>query len=261
MTMLSLIFLSVALGVLNLIAVFLIYKKTRSVHLMTFELRDLHRKLRENELIKHFQQGQFLRILEHESGVDFPLPPTRGWAASPDFLLTIFRQAMSQKPEVMVECSSGTSTVILARAAELNGRGKVYSLEHEPVFAEKTRQELERCGLSHRATVIDAPLVKHRIGDKDWLWYDVSGLPDMGVDLMVVDGPPFMIGELARYPAGPVIFPRLTPGAAVYLDDADREPETEIVKRWAAEFPDFQTSIEYCEKGCSVFKVPVAPGV
>ena len=252
--------MSAAIGLINFIAIVFVYKKVRSVHLMTFELRDLHRKLRENELISHFQQGQILRILEHESGSDVPLPAMRGWAASPDFLLTIFRHARVHKPAVIVECSSGSSTVVLARAAELNGGGKVYSLDHEPVFAEKTRQELERCGLSHRATVIDAPLVKHRIAGKDWVWYDVSGLPDIGVDLMVVDGPPFTVGELARYPAGPVIFPRLRPGAAVYLDDADRESEIEIVKRWAYEFPDFQTSIEYCEKGCSVFKVPASPG-
>lgn len=261
MTMLSWVLVSVALGVLNFAALILIYKKLRSVHLKTFELQELDRKLKENELINHFQQGQVVRILEHETALNVPLPPMRGWAASPDFLLVIFRHAIKHKPEVIVECSSGNSTLILARAAELNGSGHIYSLEHQPVFAEKTRQELVRCGLSHRATILDAPLVHQEFQGKDWLWYDVSDLPDVGIDLIVVDGPPLTTGDLARYPAGPALFPRLNAGGALFLDDAAREPETEITRLWAAEFPDLESSMEYCEKGCSVFSRPKTDNV
>lgn len=258
--MFSLIFVSIAIGLLNLIAVILVYKKIRSVHLMTFELRDLHRKLRENELINLFQQGQVLRTLEYEFGAETPLPPMRGWAASPDFLLAIFRHTRAHKPMTIVECSSGSSTIILARAAELNGEGHVYSLEHEAVFAEKTRQELARYGLSHRATVLDAPLVRQNINGKERLWYDFAGLPDAGIDMVVIDGPPLSIGDLARYPAGPVLFPQLSAGGKVFLDDAAREEETEITKLWAAEFPDLQLSTENCEKGCNVLSRPPVDG-
>ena len=55
--------------------------------------------------------------------------------------------------------------------------------------------------------------------------------------MLVIDGPPQAAGTQARYPAGPLLFPRLAPGAAVYLDDAARSDEQAILRRWRSEFP------------------------
>ena len=69
----------------------------------------------------------------------------------------------------------------------------------------------------------------------------------------MIDGPPYSIGRLARYPAGPMLFDKLTDGGTVFLDDADRVEETEICDRWAKEFPALDMQAEFCEKGCRRF--------
>lgn len=60
-----------------------------------------------------------------------------------------------------MECSSGASTIVLAQSAKLNGRGHVFSLEHDRDYATKSRVELEKQSLSDWATVIDAPLQEY----------------------------------------------------------------------------------------------------
>ena len=46
----------------------------------------------------------------------------------------------------------------------------------------------------------------------------------------------------SRYPALPALADRLAADALVFLDDADREPEREIVARWAEEVPDWRSA-------------------
>ena len=72
--------------------------------------------------------------------------------------------------------------------------------------------------------------------------------------MLVIDGPPESTGPLARYPAGPALFPRLANEGVVFLDDANRYTETEILRRWKMEFPELSQSAAYCEKGCGILK-------
>ncbi|MET0964007.1 MAG: class I SAM-dependent methyltransferase [Noviherbaspirillum sp.] len=107
---------------------------------------------------------------------------------SPDFLRELYLHALAEKPQVVVECSSGTSTVILARCMQLNGSGKVFSLEHESEYAEKTRRNLERHGLSEWATVLDAPLRLIEANKTSSRWYALDALPnDIAIDMLVID--------------------------------------------------------------------------
>ena len=164
-----------------------------------------------------------------------------------------------------MECSSGTSTVILARCMQLNGSGKVFSLEHDPVFAGQTRANLARHGLEQWATVIDAPLVPFQPDQaEDRRWYCLESYPHaLAIDMLVIDGPPSGINPLARYPAGQALFPQLAPGAAVFLDDAARPDEQATLRLWQREFPDLEFGVRYCEKGCATMRksglAPVRP--
>jgi hypothetical protein len=180
-----------------------------------------------------------------------PLPPTRGWAASPDFLAVLARHAAAG-PRVIVECGSGASTVVLARACERNGRGHVWSLEHLPDMAERTRAWLAEQGLADYATVIDAPLVPQALAGHAGVWYSTDELPDLPIDMLVVDGPPGSSGRLARYPAGPRLFPRLSMHGSVFVDDFHRPDERAIVARWQQEFPALALTSVPCEKGAVV---------
>jgi predicted O-methyltransferase YrrM len=251
---LDILLLVVLTGIL-LVLIYLLHK-VRRVHLMMFGLKEGIELKLPNSLIAHFQQTQILTRLQNELGLKDTLPPLRGWAASPDFLLEIFTHARHAGPETILECSSGASTIVLARAAQLNGRGHVYSLEHEPVFSERTRSDLARLELADWATVIDAPLRAIQLDGKEWLWYATDAIPSSPIDLVVVDGPPEAIGHMARYPAGPLLLPKLSPGGAVFLDDANQSDERHIIRDWEARFSTLSKRDHFCEKGCVSLTLP-----
>ena len=231
-----------------LVALYILYK-LRAVHVLLYQVHDTAR----TESAASFRQLEALLGLYIELDLDGSLPATRGWAASPDFLLELATHALSSRPGCVVECSSGTSTLVLARCAQRNGYGKVFSLEHEPLYAEQTRRQLARHGLSAWAEVIDAPLRPYRLGGEEWPWYQHELLQrDLAIDMLVIDGPPQATRALARYPAGPLLFPRLSAGAAVFLDDAARPGERAVLQRWEAEFPQLMQTTRPCEKGCTV---------
>ncbi|NDP38241.1 MAG: class I SAM-dependent methyltransferase [Rhodoferax sp.] len=221
--------------------------KIKKVHLVSFELlRNSNATRREVESL--FSQVQYLLALERKLGLHDALPSMRGWAGSPDFLLKTAEEALRRKPQTVMECSSGVSTVVLARCLQLNGTGHVYSLENSPEFAIKTRALLEQHGLADWATVLDAPLVTQSTQSP---WYDESAIPAelTAIDMLVVDGPPASTAPLARYPALPRLHPRMSENCTVMLDDADRSDEVEILRRWKQEFAEFEQTHLECEKG------------
>lgn len=223
--------------------------KVRLIHLLLHDVRD--RAQRDNAGL--FRQLEALQGLYADLGLQHSLPDTRGWAASPDFLLMLARHALAEKPNIVVECSSGTSTVVLARCLQLNGAGKLYSLEHEPRYAAETRRQLARHGLSDWAVVLDAPLQAQDFVGATWPWYSTHALPaHAAIDMLAIDGPPHATRAQARYPAGPALFGRLAPGAAVFLDDASRPDEQAILRRWADEYPEMEQRQPACEKGAAV---------
>lgn len=232
--------------------------KVRRIHLLLHAVHDDARR----DGAALFRQVEALHGLYAELGLKNSLPPMRGWAASPDFLMELVSHARAARPRRVVECSSGISTLVLARCMQLNGGGKVVSLEHDPVYAARTREQLARLGLSGWAEVIDAPLRRQQWHGAAWHWYALDALPGAvpdGIDMLVIDGPPQSTGALARYPAGPALFGRLNGGAGVFVDDASRPDEQAMLARWASEFPELQQSLRPCEKGCAVLlRLPAA---
>lgn len=238
-----------AIGVLLLCAYIL--HKVRNMHLLVHAMKDDSRQ----EHASLFRQLEALQGLYISLGLQRALPLTRGWAASPDFLQELAAHALDEKPACVVECSSGTSTLVLARCMQINGAGQVYSLEHDPAYARRTRRQLELHGLAAWATVIDAPLLMQTFGDRQQPWYDCSGLQtSQAIEMVVIDGPPQATSDAARYPAGPILFPRMAAGAAIFLDDAMRPGERTALQRWAAEFPELEISSLPCEKGAAVLR-------
>ena len=206
-----------------------------------------------------FQQFQALERLTFELDLRLPLPPMRGWAASPDFPLLAFRQARQRRPDVIVECGSGASTVVMARAVQLNGQGRVMTIEHDGGFAQKTRELLEEYGLSNHAEVIHAPLVTDATDGEPHSWYGFEPPDDLRIDLLIVDGPPEGPDTLARYPAGPRLVPKLNPGGIAMVDDAHRPNEQTAIRRWLAELPGLGVEFHDLEKGCAIITKAVEP--
>jgi len=208
-----------------------------------------------SEARRQFSQVDALLSIHRTLEGGMPLPPSRGWAASPDLMREVLRMVLKQRPKVVLEVSSGTSTVILAYALERIGAGHVYALEHELHYAERTRCYLQEHGLAHRATVVHAPLVEQPLEGGDVRWYDLRAL-DLpgGIDFMLVDGPPDTTGPMARYPAVPLLRAHFAARTTVVLDDGGRADETRTAERWArsdgASTPEFLA----LEKGAWVLR-------
>lgn len=234
----------------------LVYRKVRRIDAAVWDLRSaVVRDLSSTVLAGQdnlYRQIESLLALHALLRLPRPLPSLRGWAGSPDFLLELARQVLERRPGTVVECSSGASTVVAARCCQLNGTGHVYALENAEEFAVKTRNLLAEAGLEAWATVIDAPLRPVSFAGESYPWYSCDGLEQGPIDLLVVDGPPAGLRAESRYPAGPILIPRLSLGAAVMLDDADRPDERRIIERWQAEFPGLRAEKRQAEKGLVV---------
>ena len=192
--------------------------------------------------------------LEKSLAFDQPLPVTETWSAAPDFLTLISDYCLQHKPEVIVECSSGTSSIVLSQCCRINQSGHVYSLENGDEFFRKTGAQLNDFSLSEYCDVIHAPLKQIVLDEGDFQWYDVTGLTEKKIDMLVIDGPPGFLQKHSRYPALPVLSDRMAEHCIVFLDDAARDDEQELVSIWLNSHPEF--SYEYIdnERGCSILR-------
>ncbi len=185
------------------------------------------------------------------------LPPLGGWAASADLMVLVLDELLKRRPGLVVECGSGTSTVLLALTIREHGLPtRVVALEHDERFYSATRAMLEQHGLFDVAEVRLAPLTATSLSDHPTRWYAESalaGLEDIG--LLLVDGPPAWTGSEARYPAVPLLCERLAPSAVVVADDTIREEDRLVAERWRTMLPGFGVeTLTDLQKGAVVFR-------
>lgn len=206
---------------------------------------------------RNMDQDDYASI-QQRLGLAQALPIEPIWSAEPAFLNLLIDHCRTEQPQTIVECSSGLSTLVLARCCQLNGGGRVISMENGEEYAAKTVAELAEFGLSEWAQVIRAPLRTYRLGADDYLWYDTERLPELAIDLLVIDGPPGFIQRHSRYPALPLLRKRLAPGCRLFLDDAARPDEQEILGRWQAELPGLSQDYRTTERGCAILSLAPA---
>ena len=183
------------------------------------------------------------------------IPYTPDWSAAADFLQIITDYCLEQKPTTIFECSSGLSTLVLARCCQINNLGHVYSLENGEEYASKTIQHIKNYQLEKYATVIHAPLTDLKINMINYQWYDLSKVPDTNIDMLVIDGPPGFMQKNSRYPAIPMLYEKLSKHSIVYLDDAGREDEKEIISLWKKEHKSIKHRYIETERGCSIIEI------
>jgi predicted O-methyltransferase YrrM len=166
------------------------------------------------------------------------LPAMRGYAISPDFALFLYELVKDLAPRQIVESGSGVSTLLCAYALEAaGGDGKVLALDHDALFAAKSRATIAKHGLSHRATVVHAPLVATTANGVACTWYAQDALAGLGpIDLVMDDGPPKYVGKNARYASLHLLAPRMSPGAPFVVDYIGDE-ERALIDRWCRELP------------------------
>jgi predicted O-methyltransferase YrrM len=186
---------------------------------------------------QHYRQTESLFALYALLNIQYPLPQMRLWAISPDFATLLAGVILRWKPSTIVELGSGISTIICGYALNAQQNSNVFSFEHSEKYAKSTTEYLCTHKLDTIATVYYAPLESIMIANETWLWYDIKQAEQIeSIDLLVVDGPPSKVGALARYPALPIFFDKLSDNALIIVDDFTREDETIIVMRWIDEF-------------------------
>ncbi len=211
------------------------------------------------------RQTQALASLHAILPLRAPLPPMAGWACTPELAAVIASEILANKPRHVFEVGSGVSTIVACYCLEKLGRGRLTALDHDADFALHTRLQLARHGFSDMARVIDAPLRPMSISGTSWSWYDDAGAStgaDSGnatpdepdIDLLVVDGPPLRSHRLARYPALPRLWSRLSAQAVIILDDARRPDERAIVERWLSEYPQLRAEFVDNAKGIVILR-------
>lgn len=169
------------------------------------------------------------------------LPHLGSWKADTALLTLLADHIERARPQLVVEFGTGASTLVIARALSLAGGGRHIAFDQHADYVEATRRWLAEHG--HKADLREAALVP----PKGWpgLWYDHGDLP-RGIDLLVIDGPPWTIHPLTRG-AAESLFDRITPGGTIVLDDAARPGERLVTRRWRRNWPDF--SFEYVSGG------------
>lgn len=177
------------------------------------------------------------------------LPAMRHIAGSPDFLKVLADHYYRYRPKVIVEAGAGVSSIILSEVlmAEKSD-ARHYALDHLEKYAALAREKVA----NPHSQVLYAPLKDYQIGGKSWKWYDLSALDGVEqIDMLVIDGPPETIQEMARYPALPLLRDKLSDKAIIILDDTNRPDEQRIIRRWKEEFG-LEARPLYTEKGAYV---------
>jgi predicted O-methyltransferase YrrM len=158
------------------------------------------------------------------------------WAADPYFLKVLVQLIHRHKPKNILECGSGTSTVLVSQTqGQVSPSGSVTALEHLPEFAEKSRWLVKEHGLQKQATIVEAPLQEWTVDGKQVSWYgiELARFGNQKIDMLIVDGPPNSTGPAARYPAAFVLQEYLANDCVIIMDDGDRPNEEYAAHQWA----------------------------
>lgn len=229
--------------------------KTQHFQAMGEGFQQITRKL--NLLHDHVSETQGLVQLYRFNDA-YPLPFGGGWALTADAAAVLVREITLNRPRTIVELGSGVSTQIIGRMLKEAGDGKLYSLDHEAAWADQTRRHIQASGLGDFVEVLDAPLAKQTFNGQEYQWYQ---LPEQvrrleAIDLIIIDGPPQSLapGGTPRYPALPAFISQLSHKALLYIDDAKRPQEQEMIAQWLRDFPQFESRMYDTAPGTCIFK-------
>lgn len=152
-----------------------------------------------------------------------------GWPMAADALAFLRAVVAAVEPAHVLEFGAGASTVELIRAAAALPRpAAVTSVENDPVVRDAASKAL--AAVEGVATVQFAPLVARRIDGRHlpvYLLDPGSFASDAPPDVVVVDGPPTMLG--GREGAVRQALQLADVGTIVLLDDADRPAEVDAL--------------------------------
>lgn len=141
----------------------------------------------------------------------------------------------------IVEAGSGLTTVLIGHVAPADRR--IVAYEHLSGWASRVDR-----GFRGRPS----PVRRAELRDYgEFEWYDVDPPAPSDIALLVCDGPPGSC-KGGRYGALGLLHDRLTADAIVLLDDAGRDGERDVLRRWEA---DFGASVELRGSGPGTYAI------
>jgi predicted O-methyltransferase YrrM len=162
-------------------------------------------------------------------------PVTRGsWSLWPEALQLLAALVTRLEPRHIVEFGSGLSTRVIAwAAAELEKPCCLSTIDNDPDLIRAAEQDLLHQARRCRVAFQFAPLVLRDCGGQLVPVYLLRAdrlASRSPVDIVVIDGPPAVLGgrEGTLYQA--LDFAR--PGTIALLDDAERSDERDVLSRW-----------------------------
>lgn len=194
--------------------------------------RTAHRDLVFNRALARFARSP-AKVLENDTALLNDLVygwGNEGWSAHQDYLTACIDAALRTDGAIL-ECGSGLTTLLVGIVAEQRGLS-LWSLEHLEPWAERVNACLEPLRIE-AAHIHVAPLRGY--GDFDWYSPPLEAMPGR-FSLVLCDGPPAATRG-GRYGLASVMRNRLIGGCVILVDDAARDSEQAMVRRWASELP------------------------
>lgn len=166
------------------------------------------------------------------------IPEGFAWTSSsvaPRAISVLLNEIIIHRRTRVIECGSGISTIIMAKALADQG-GRIVSVDHDATWQNLVRKMsggLECIDFIHTA------LKSKGIG-QEFDWYDqqilYNELGDQKFDMGFVDAPIANRTPQARFPAFPLLKSYFDESFALFLDDTNREGERKIANEWAKEY-------------------------
>lgn len=149
-----------------------------------------------------------------------------GFSAKEDYLFSIVKYAKNTCGNIL-ETGSGLSTIILNIIANQNSK-KVFSLEHEQYWADKSKKQLSILNIPTDG-ILKVDLKSY--GDFDW--YNADQIKHLlsDISLIICDGPPGYTNG-GRYGLIPIFKKKINKDCLILVDDMIRKQEQEMVEKW-----------------------------
>lgn len=171
-----------------------------------------------------------------------PYLPMSSMALRPYALASAMNELIVNGRKRIIEFGSGMSTILLGRLIKSNNLNAiVYSVDENQGWLDLLAGMIEKEDLAGIIKLYQAPLEGRTEMKGRPHWYNKNILTEkLGAttfDMVLIDGPTACNVDIAqsRYFALPFLKDRLNEQYVIFLDDADRKGEKEVLKAWQRE--------------------------
>jgi hypothetical protein len=150
--------------------------------------------------------------------------------------LIVMNDIEASPPHEVIECGAGNSTTWFLGLSKKYGFG-LTSLENHPDSIRYIQYLLEGTPLSEHFHTSACGFTRfHKFSGGSYWWYDLDlDKLNKTFDFVFVDGP--MSSMVGRGGALYRLWDYLAPGARIYVDDANRLHEQQMISEWKRDFP------------------------